>query len=166
MKIKLILLVTLTIFSTTVCHAQNDKMYNALHKAIKLNDKAFYSDEFYEKAHAFSINIGVNNKGIVDTVIISKKDDKELNKLFDFKTIINKIQMDKLNFIGYKNELLALVVMVFRGDDYFLKINNGDQLISEWLAISSTTSKNEKMKRKQIFLSPIVIESRGKPIKN
>ncbi len=50
-----------------------------------------------------------------------------------------------------------------RGDD-FIKLNNGNQLLSQWLAIAATASENEKTNRKQLFLSPIIIHSRGKKL--
>lgn len=152
----------LCILFTTVCNAQNEKLYNILGKAIKLNEKAFHKDEFYEKGYAFSVNIGVK-LGIVDTVIISNKDDKELHKLFDFDTIVSTIRNDKQSFRENKSECLVLLIVVIRGDE-LLKINNGEHFLNEWLEISKTASGIEKTKRKQVFLSPFIIRSKGKSL--
>lgn len=163
MKTKCYIFLTLFFLFSKVCHAQDDKIYNTLRKSIKLNEKAFGSDEFYEKGYALSISLGVNNKGKIDTIIISQKDNKELNKLFDFEKIISTVKADKQSFKPYKNEFIILLVILMRGDD-FIKLNNGNQLLSQWLAIAATASENEKTNRKQLFLSPIIIHSRGKKL--
>lgn len=110
--------------------------------------------------------MGVNKSGIIDTVIFSGKDDPDINRLFDLKKIANGLKANKLDFRSNKNEYLVLFVVYTRGDREFIRINNGDQYLENWTSIIKNSRDMEKIGKRQILLTPIYLDSRGKLIKN
>jgi len=146
--------------------SQDKRIDKLLLKLISVNEKEFHSDNFYEKSFMFSITIGVDKNGTVDTVITSDNGDKELNQLVDFNKIRKGLKGSNIYFKPHKNEVLVLLVSVIRGDYDYLKINNGNQYVRDWRAIIKNSVEIKIKDRPQIFLPPILIEAHGKGIKN
>lgn len=73
---KMTWLISLFMCFSTVTLAQQNLKIDYLSKLILVNMKTHVDDDYWEKATVFSINIGVNKNGIVDTVIFSNEQDK------------------------------------------------------------------------------------------
>jgi hypothetical protein len=159
---KTLLLLTLILFSLNFAYAQQNKsLYKSLRNAIDLNQRVFVSEKFFEKAVFFSVNISVDEKGIVDSVFFSDEKNEDLNKILSFKNIREVLIKNKKDFVGNKNEVLVLIVMISRGEDYNLKFNNSEEIIKNWIAIGVTSKKINELEKKQIFLGPLLINARG-----
>lgn len=70
------------------------------------------------------------------------------------------------DFIQNKNTYLVLLVFFVQGEQYFLGIKNGQQLIDYWGAIYDKAVLLKDNGRPQIFLPPKVISSRSRSIKD
>jgi hypothetical protein len=162
---KMIWLISLFMCFSTVTLAQQNLKIDYLSKLILVNMKTHVDDDYWEKATVFSINIGVNKSGIVDTVIFSNEQDKEVNHLFDIKKIRKGLMGNSKDFIQNKNTYLVLLVFFVQGEQYFLGIKNGQQLIDNWGAIYDKAVLLKDNGRPQIFLPPKVISSRSRSIK-
>ena len=162
---KTLLIVALLTCQVNLLKAQHDKMYDYFGKLIVVNEKLFHSDAFYEKSIVLSISIGVNKAGLVDTVIYSGGGDKvDIGRLFNLKKITAGLKANKSDFRSNKNEFLVLMVMVIRGDENFITIENGNQILDNWLSIAKNSNYINSTGKRQILLTPIVISSRGKAI--
>lgn len=171
MKINLkmyIAIFSLLLLQSVRAKAQNKEMYKLFDQLISIDHSVFISDNnfFYNKSVAFSITINVNNLGLVDTVSYSSSGDKDLPRLFDFNKITAGLKANKTAFKLNKNEILVLLVMYIRGDEIFPEIDNGNQFIANWLAIIKKSNYIENTKRRQIFLTPMVLYTKGKMIKD
>jgi hypothetical protein len=162
---KMIWLISLFACFGTAAMAQQNLKIDYLSKLILVNMKTHVDDDYWEKATVFSINIGVNKSGIVDTVIFSNEQDKEVNHLFDIKKIRKGLMGNSKGFIQNKNTYLVLLVFFVQGEQYFLGIKNGQQLIDNWGAIYDKAVLLKDNGRPQIFLPPKVISSRSRSIK-
>ncbi|WP_143095970.1 hypothetical protein [Pedobacter insulae] len=160
-KIRILFLLILLSGIANFALAQDSNMYKTLVKTINVNSSFFHSGDFYEKAVFFTINMSVNEKGMIDSVIFSNEKNKDLTSLLDITKISLELKKNKTDFIRHKNEVLVLLVMVSRGENYFLNFKNGEEILNNWIEISSTANKIKIPKRKQIFLSPMLINSQG-----
>ncbi len=161
-----IIFLILFLCNSNLMKAQDVRLYNAISKLIVVNEKVFRSDEFYEKSIVFSISVGLNKSGVIDTVIYSDSEDKLINHLFDLKTITKGLKANKEIFKSHKNEFVVLFVSLVRGDENFIRIDNGNQYITNWKAIIKNSKYIDGTGRRQIMLNPIFIYSKGKGIKN
>ncbi len=162
---KTIIMVALLLCQAHLLRAQHDKMYDSFRKLIVVNQDLFHSDAFYDKSIVLSISIGVNKVGVVDTVIYSGGGDNvDITRLFNQKKITAGLKANKTDFRSNKNEFLILMVMVIRGDENFIKIDNGNQVLDNWISIVKNSNYINSTGRRQILLTPIVISSRGKAI--
>ncbi|MES2416578.1 MAG: hypothetical protein V4541_00235 [Bacteroidota bacterium] len=157
--IKVYLFFLALIGAITTVSAQDKGIYGALNKLIKVND-LFYTDKYYDKGFLFSISIGVNPKGIIDTVMFSHYRNDELGQLINFNEIKNGLKKNKTDFLAHKNEMLVLLVMIIRGGNALTMLTNGNQLRENWINIID--SSRELSKRKQFLLTPMLISSTGK----
>ncbi|MFA6275422.1 MAG: hypothetical protein WC622_01660 [Pedobacter sp.] len=160
-QIKPILIFTLLLGIANLALAQNDGVYKTLHKVINVDNRFFFSGKFYEKALFFTINMAVNEKGVIDSVLFSDEKNEDLIQLFDLPKISRELKKNKTDFVEHKNEILVLMVMISRGDDYFLSFNNGEQIVNNWKQISLTANKIKGTNRKQVFLTPVLINAKG-----
>ena len=102
---KMIWLISLFMCFSTVTLAQQNLKIDYLSKLILVNMKTHVDDDYWEKATVFSINIGVNKSGIVDTVIFSNEQDKEVNHLFDINKIRKGLMGNSKDFIQNKTPI-------------------------------------------------------------
>ncbi len=162
---KMIWLIGLLAGLSTASKAQQKVKTEYLMELVEDYMKTDLNDDYWDKATAFSIYVGVNKNGIVDTVIFSNEQDKEVNYLFDIKKIRKKLMGNSKNFIQNKNTYLVLLVFFVKGEKYFLGIKNGQQLIDNWRAIYDKAVLLKDKGRPMIFLPPMIIEIRSKGIK-
>jgi hypothetical protein len=162
---KLIWLISLFACFSTTSLAQQKVKTEYLMGVVEDNMKTDLNDAYWDKATVFSVHVGVNKNGIVDTVIFSNEQDKEVNYLFDVNKIRKKLMGNSKNFTENKNSYLVLLVFFVKGEHYFLGIKNGQQLIDNWRAIYDKAAQLKDKARAQIFLRPMIIEIRSKVIK-
>jgi hypothetical protein len=162
---KMIWLISLFACFSTVAMAQQKVKTEYLMGVVEENIKTDLNDDYWDKATVFSVHIGVNKNGIVDTVIFSNEQDKEVNYLFDVKKIRRKLMGNSKSFTENKSSYLVLMVFFVKGEHYFLGIKNGQQLIDNWRAIYDKAARLKDKARPQIFLPQIIIETRSKSIK-
>lgn len=162
---KMIWLISLLTCFSTASLAQQKVKTEYLMEVVEDNMKSDLNDDYWDKATVFSIYVGVNKNGIVDTVIFSNEQDKEVNYLFDVKKIRKKLMGNSKNFTQNKNSYLVLLVFFVKGEEYFLGIKNGQQLIDNWRAIYNRAIQIKDKGRPQISLPPMIIEIRSKVIK-
>ena len=154
------LLLVLILASTTNILAQDNKLYNLIGKTINVDD-SFFTDKYYEKGYVFSVNMGVNSKGVIDTVIFSHyRDNDELGQLINFNKIRNDLTNNNIRLKEYKNKILVLMVMIIRGDNAMIGITNGNQLLDNWKNIINCSA--ELPREKLVHLIPVLISSVGK----
>ncbi|MCY1513020.1 hypothetical protein D9M68_475010 [compost metagenome] len=161
--IKIILACILLSGTFNYLNAQENAMYEVIRKTVHKNenDSAFTSKKFYEKALFFTINMVVNQKGVIDSVVFSDEKNETLNRLFDFPKISRELKKHKTAFATHRNEILVLLVMISRGEYYFTSFSNGEEITNNLRKISSIQVKLKDLNKKQIFLSPLLISSRG-----
>jgi hypothetical protein len=160
-----ILLITLLLCQSMATKAQDDKLYNTISKSLVLNKKVFYSDDFYNKSVMFSISVGFNKSGTIDTIIYSGTENKLLNRLFDLKELTKGLNANKNNFKSYKNEFVVLMVAMVRGDESFIQIENGNQHLSDWESMIKNSVYIQNTGRRKLLLTPMLIHTRGKIIR-
>ena len=154
-----LLLVFLFVSATSV-FAQDNKLYDLIRKTIDVND-SFFTDKYYDKGYVFSVNMGVNSKGVIDTVIFSHyRDNDELGQLINFNKIRNDLTNNNIRLKEYKNKILVLMVMIIRGDNAMIAITNGNQLLDNWKNIINCSA--ELPREKLVHLIPVLINSVGK----
>ena len=154
-----LLLVFLFVSATNV-FAQDNKLYDLIRKTIDVND-SFFTDKYYDKGYVFSVNMGVNSKGVIDTVIFSHyRDNDELGQLINFNKIRNDLTNNNIRLKEYKNKILVLMVMIIRGDNAMIAITNGNQLLDNWKNIINCSA--ELPREKLVHLIPVLINSVGK----
>ena len=163
---KKILIIFGFIFSQINLSTAQEKTDRNFQNVIKLKDGAFLSDDFYNKSLVFSISIDVGKLGMVDTVIYSDNENTDIGKLFDLKKITTELKANKTEFKKYKNEFVVFMVVVIRGEEYFLKIENGNQNLANWQSIAKISNDIRRTGRRQISLPPVLFYSKYKAIKN
>ena len=149
----MIWLISLFACFSTVAMAQQKVKTEYLMGVVEENIKTDLNDDYWDKATVFSVHIGVNKNGIVDTVIFSNEQDKEVNYLFDVKKIRRKLMGNSKNFTENKSSYLVLMVFFVKGEHYFLGIKNGQQLIDNWGAIYDKAARLKDKARPQIFFA-------------
>lgn len=151
--------------SAVTVKAQHTEVLNVINRLLRENQTYTLDKEFWDKGMVFTINIDVNEKGVVDSVFISNRNNK---KGLDFDKIVYSLKANNKDFIAFKNNLLVLLVFIYKGDEYNMVIKNGNDFLADFLAISENSSKNTKSKKgkHQVFLSPLVIYSFAQGIKN
>ena len=159
--ITICVVISLILGTANVAVSQKRSIYDKLGKLIKVNE-GFYTDKYYEKGFLFSINMGVNSKGLIDTVLFSHYRNDELSQLIDFAKIREGLKKDRISFKSHKNETLVLLVMIVRGDNAMININNGNQLLQNWSDIITSARDVQDSKRKQVFLIPMQISAIGR----
>ncbi|MCY1514486.1 hypothetical protein D9M68_490300 [compost metagenome] len=129
---------------------------------IKINEEYFKSDRYFEQAYIFSVNIGVNQHGVVDTVLFSNETSKRLNEIFDFNQIRKNLMNNGTFFNAYKNEILVLLVSLIRGDTGMIQLRNSKEYLEDWKNVAKTSHELYKLKRPQLFLNPRISSMLGK----
>lgn len=142
--------------------AQERKTDWPMIQLIKVNEEYFRSDRYIEQAYIFSVNIGVNQYGVVDTVLFSNETDQTLNEIFDFNQIRKNLMHNSTFFVAHKNEILVLLVSLIRGDTGMLQLTNSKAYLRAWQGVTKTARELNKLKRPQCFLSPRTISMLGK----
>lgn len=159
------IIIILTLGQANLLKAQSHKLHDPFDKLLEINNNFYRSDTFYDKSIVLSISIGVNKTGMVDTVIYSGGNDNvDIGRLFNLKKITAGLKANKTDFRSNKNEFVVLMVMVVRGDENFITIKNGNQILENWISIVDNSNSIVHTGKRQIFLPPILFYSRGKSI--
>ena len=162
-----VIIIILIFIQINLLKAQSHKLHDPFDKLLEINNNFYRSDTFYDKSIVLSISIGVNKTGMVDTVIYSGGNDNvDIGRLFNLKKITAGLKVNKTDFRSYKNEFVVLMVMVIRGDENFITIENGNQVLDNWISIVKNSNYIVSTGKRQIFLPPMLFYTRGKGVKD
>jgi hypothetical protein len=112
-KIMLCLVLTLLMGSAI---AQEQEVATIIKNSISVDKKAFMLPEYKGKNFVFTIGIGIDANGKIDTMLHSESLVFS-NKLIGFKKIKSGIIKNEKKFAGYANQFLLLTINLMRGDE-------------------------------------------------
>lgn len=157
MKNRITILIALVLLLTSNVFGQDDKLYQLLGKTVNVND-SFFTNKYLEKAYLFSVNMIVDKKGLIDSVVFSHyREDDDLGQIINFKKIKTDLTSSKIKLAKYKNKILVLMVFIIGRNDIMINIDNGHQLRDNWLNITKCTA--EFPRDKLVLLVPWYITS-------
>lgn len=162
---KLIFIFLIFLISSATVKAQHAEVLNMINKLLRENQTYSLDKDFWDKGMVFTISIDVDEKGQVDSVFISNRKNK---KGLDFDKIVSALKTNNKDFMAFKNDIVVLLVFIYKGDEYNMAIKNGNDFLADFLAISENSTKIRRIKsgKRQVFLSPLVIYSFAQAIKN